>query len=149
MTEDQKERYNKYYNGVLLTGELGYKIEHPSNTFNEFGLKFSVDYLNRIGKNVIMFPLEIMADYVDEVTKKYIDTNNLEFIDYQIHIFESDFKSVDIIWENLNATSIGNLAYICLNSKNEKAKEVCEKILQDIFVKMKGILLTHINENAL
>jgi hypothetical protein len=143
MTEEQKKRYDEFYKSVLLTGIGGTKVVEPTKDFDEYGLRFTTEYLSYIGKNVIFFPLELMAEYVDIITKTAIDKNDKEFIFNQL--IDPDFN-IEEQYENLNATAIGNLGYICLNCKDEKAKELTENILNEIFVKAKGILLAAMNE---
>lgn len=143
MSEQEKSEYLKYYEDVLLTGVAGFKMFKPNEQFDEYGLRFNIDYLNSVGKNVVFLPLEFMSEYVDVVTKSAIDANDKEFIFHQIHDLDFD---VEQMYESLNATAIGNLAYACLNSQDEKVKELCEKQLSAIFVKAKGKLLNALNE---
>lgn len=144
MSEKQREDYLKYYNDVMLSGITGFKVLEPAKEYDDFGLRFPIDYLNSFGKNVVFLPLEIMAEYVDIITRSAIDNNEADFIYHQIHDLDFD---VDKMYDNLNATAIGNMAYIALNCQDGKAKEICEKQLNAIFVKAKGKLLNAMNEN--
>lgn len=143
LNQEQKDNYMNYYNNVLLTGLSGFKILEPEKEFNDFGLRFPIDYLNSVGKNIIMFPLEIMAEYCDVITKSYIDDKDESFIYEQI--IDCDFN-LEETYGNLNATGIGNLAYMALNCHNERAKEIANEQINSIFVKAKGELLNQINE---
>lgn len=100
-------------------------LKKPAKDFDEWGLRFPINYLNDIGGGIIVFPLEYMAEYVDVVTKTQIDDNDGGFI-MNLITMEDD---VDV--NQYNTTAIGNLAYIALNCKNEQAKDVALKLLQN------------------
>ncbi len=143
-TDEQKQNYLTYYKEVMLTGKAGFKFMEADKEFNDYGLRFSHEYLKKLDKNIIFLPLEIMAEYVDFITKTNIDNNDKEFIYYQIHDFDFD---VDKMFDSINATAIGNAAYIIMFCKDEKAREICEKQLNSIYVKQKGRVLNAINES--
>jgi len=104
----------------------------PDHEFNSFGLRYNLFDLEKLSYSIILLPLEQMADYVDGVTKKAIDNNDTLFLLKQIlYIKNEDIKNIDI--QKLNAISIGNLAYIALNSFSEDAKNIAECILAHLF----------------
>lgn len=138
-TDKGLQDYMVGYNDQISQGVL----KNPNAKFDDFGLRFDVDYLNRIGVNVIFLPLEIMAEYVDAVTKQMIDNNEMGF-EYN-QIINPDFD-VDQLYETVNATGIGNAAYVCLNSKNEISQKQAEKLLNSLFVKAKDEILKSIGE---
>lgn len=144
MNDVQRKNYMEGYNGMLIgSGNPQAFMMRPDERFDDNGLRFSVDYLSSIGKAVIMLPLELMAEYVDLVTKTKIDDNDEEFIYHQVidPVFD-----IETMYEGLNASSIGNMAYVCLHCKSSRAKQVAEDILNKIFVKYKGKLLQQIND---
>lgn len=143
MNEEQKKAYMNYYNNAMLTGIMGFTYLKPEKEFDKDGLRFPSDYLQAVGKSIVMLPLELMAEYVDGVTHDLIDEDNQPFIFEQV--INRDIN-VEEEYPSINATGIGNLAYICLNCKNEKAREITEKILDEIFIKQKGELLEQIND---
>lgn len=138
------KRFEEYYNNFLLNGKLGFKWRKPAKKFNDNGLRFPIEYLNVIGKNIIMLPLEIIADYADVITVTAINNNDADFIKFNFS--KNDFD-IEKEYENINATSIGNLGYVALHCINEPIRQMAETILQQIFVKVKGSLLNFMNEN--
>ncbi len=145
MSTEDREKYMKYYEDVLLSGVIGFTVLKPNPDFDDNGLRFPVDYLNEIGINIIFMPIEIMSEYVDSVTKTHIDKNDDGFIYHQF--IDSNFDgSNEDDFNTVNATALGNLAYAALNCKNEKARQIAEKNLNHIFVKAKGKMLNSINE---
>lgn len=146
MSDKKRADYMQYYNDVLLSGKGGMKIEKPQEGFDRWGLKFDISYLNQIGYNVIFFPLEILAEYADAVTKSFIDEDNSEFIYKQCIDFDFP-KDKEIDLNGINATALGNCAYIALNCNNAVASKQAEDFLDKVFVKAKGIMLNYMNEN--
>ena len=109
MSSEQKESYLKYYNDVMLSGAAGFKFLEPYPECDVYGLKFPIEYLNKVGKSIIMLPLEFMAEYADIITREYIDKDDQQFIFEQI--IDRDINC-DQIYQSVNATGIGNMAYI-------------------------------------
>lgn len=136
MAADQREKYMTYYREVLLTGKAGFKFLEPAKEFNEWGLRFPAEYLNQVGAAIVMLPLELQADYVDIICKTSIDENNKDFINQQ---GRSLFGfNIENYFKTINATAIGNLAYVCLHCQVILVRELAEDALQKIFVKAKG-----------
>lgn len=99
----------------------------PESNFDQNGLRYTLAYLNSVGGRIIRLPLELMADYVDAITKDAIDESDPVFVLTQI-------LSIDVETLNMNrwnATSLGNMAYVALHCKidgaNKKAMDVLEK----------------------
>ncbi len=102
------------------------KFGKPNEKFDVYGLRYSIDHLNKVSGSIITIPLECMAEYVDIVTKNAIDNNDGYFILTQV--LNSDDDSIN--FSKLNATAIGNTAYVCLNCSDETAILKSEKILE-------------------
>lgn len=104
--------------------------EKPSKSYDNYGLRYSVEHLNKIGQSLIFLPIEYMAEYVDVVTKTNVDIGDPDFLEQILNINPKNIDTSD-----KNATSIGNAAYVALNSKDEKARKIAfgilERILQD------------------
>ncbi len=143
ISEEQKEQYLTYFKDVLLTGAGGFKVLEPTENFDDNGLRFPVTYLSKVDKQIIFFPLEYIADYADIITKSAIDEDDAEFIFNNIINRDID---VDKDYDNLNATAIGNLAYVALNTKNKDAQKISEDILDKVYVIAKGKMLNELNE---
>lgn len=104
----------------------GFKL--PNDNFNEFNLRYDIDYLNSVGGSACMLPLEFMAYYVDGICKESIDT--------QEGVMEESLLEDDISDESftsMTATALGNMAYIILSTKNEKVKNTCLDSLRKYF----------------
>ena len=70
--EKQNEFYSKYNRGI----KQGF-IKEPFKNYNFYGLKFDIDYLNNIKHTILLFPLEIVANYCDAVCKMYVDNQDI------------------------------------------------------------------------
>ena len=143
MTEKQKSKYMDYYNNVLLTGVGGVKFEKPFDKPID-NLYFDIEYLNNVGIAIVMLPIELMAEYRDIVTEERIDHWNK----FGKKIKVEDLEQFDIKkdFDGLNATSLGNIAYTILNSDNKEIVDYSINILNQIFVKYKGMLLQQLND---
>jgi hypothetical protein len=104
-------------------------------------LRFPIEYLNNIGKNIIFLPIEKMADYADIITSSKIDEKDNDFILSQL----IDFDIKDM-YSHINTTSIGNMAYILLNCEVEEVKLFVEKKLNDIFLIEKEKIIEYLNK---
>ena len=130
MTPQQQLQYMQYYETLCTKGLHGFKVLKPGRFFDDNGLRFPVDYLNRLGINNVFFPLEIMAEYVDAVVKGYIDDNDPGFIYNGMQMISN--KAAVISFESLNATAIGNMAYIALKCVNLTYARMNEALLNQV-----------------
>jgi hypothetical protein len=110
------------------------RFKRPFSEFNSDGLRHDMEHLSAIGLNVLFLPLEYMSDYVDKVTFDGINSGDVGFI---ASVIESNRKgdgmSDDELSSALNATSLGNLAYIILNCKDELCVKSCEALLNRVY----------------
>lgn len=133
-TEEEKSVLMPVYN-LIKGGILGFEIQEPKEEYMSDGLKFDISYLNSLGKALIMFPVEDIVKYVDQTTKTFVDSKSAEFIELVV----SSLNNINIEDENqydpLNATSIGNIAYVMENCNTANIREKCETILNSILQK--------------
>ncbi len=115
---------------LLRYKKLAGKLPKRYSGFNGYGLRYPVDDLNKIDKRVIFFPLEEMAEFVDVVSKGQVDTQDKN---YNSDILSSTIGSIKTGYGNINATSIGNLAYAYLHFKDEMVKKHILSLLEYIF----------------
>ena len=109
----------------------------PNEGFDEYGLRFHTDYLNKIVHNIVFLPLEYMAEYVDIICKSYIDDGNEQFIsEVKTSMQERKFST----W---NATSIGAVAYIALHCPKEEDRKECIDVLNDLYKWYVNYIVNH------
>jgi hypothetical protein len=121
LSDEKKEKYEKDF----------YKTNpKPKPKFDQYGLRYDISYLNNLGNNVLLSPVEYISNYVDIITKNLVDTND--------YIFIQDIKrSVDIEKYklcNINATACGNMAYVYLNTKDEYVKDYMKRNLLNLHI---------------
>lgn len=85
--------------------------------FNKNGLAHDLDHLDEMKDIIPFLPIEEQANYSDQICVQTCNNITLEQIDG-----DHDF-------EIFNTTSIGNLAYIALNSPNKDVREKAVEIL--------------------
>jgi hypothetical protein len=94
--------------------------------FNDYGLRYKLEALNYIGNTILVYPLEIMADFVDAITKAHVDENAIS----------EDLWGCDgyeyIPGSKVNATGCGNLAYMAVHHQDEVERERALVFLQSI-----------------
>lgn len=110
--KEAADLYNKYF-------------KKPTKEFDSNGLRYPVKYLGKLGGSICSLPLEYMAEFVDVVTKNYVDGHDeifaLQFCG--IPFSASDFPS-------MNATALGNAAYVALHSHSLEAKNKAVSVLE-------------------
>lgn len=124
-TVEELKRFLKIYN----------KLPNPTKHFNQYGLRYHIDILNKLGKKNIFFPLEYMALFVDVVTKTKTDADDRAFIAANFSGGQAvEFNRAEVFdnYHKINATSIGNMAYMLMNYKAENVKTICRMRLEII-----------------
>ncbi len=130
LSQDVQNRYLEYYETNIRSNSSLY-VE-PFAEFNKFGLRYPTEHIELLGKNIVFLPLEFMADYVDLITKTYVDENSP-----QLTINSIDFDIVDS-FDDIKATTIGNMAYIAMHHKDSALRQLAEQQLNEIFVIQKA-----------
>lgn len=120
MPSDKKEKWLKGYDDKFNP--------KPKSEFDENGLRFDIDYLHTVGNNILLIPVKYMAEYVDVITKNYVDTNDEVLIDTIKQ--DKDFTKDEL--KNMNATSCGNMAYIYLHTKDNDVKEYMKRNIRNL-----------------
>ncbi|MFN3753328.1 hypothetical protein [Flavobacterium sp.] len=101
--------------------------------FDENGLRFDVHFLNKIGLTISILPIQALAQFVDYVTYSNYKNDQQNF-EQEIADFTA-FQETD--FEHINATALGNMAFIYLNTENPLIKQ-----------KIKIIIITCARETA-
>lgn len=117
-----QEKKDKYAEGFYTQNPK------PNEEFDGYGLRYDADYLGNLGTNILISPVEYMANYVDAVTKSTIDEN--EDVSYLGIDIESDITKEQ--FSRLNATACGNMAYVYLHTKDKDVKEYTRRNLINI-----------------
>jgi hypothetical protein len=124
----------------------GFEVLEPFEKFDINGLKFPIEYLNKIGLFNVFFPLEKIQDYADTITSSLIDNNS--FIKKQINIDYNYIMSCkdSIGFFEINATSVGSIALVYNTTIDKDIKEKCLYILNFVYKKAINFILEHKKE---
>lgn len=100
--------------------------------FDKFGLAHSLEHLSEMKYKILELSLEEQAGYVDCVTSYNVEHN----------IYNNPDKDIERFFPKFNTTSVGNMAYIILNSKDSVQRECCRDILNKYkeYCKMRGFI---------
>lgn len=134
---------------LLNSGVLGFKFVAPKEEFDSLNLRYDIDYLNKVGKLIVLLPVEEMVNYVDGITFQHILNKNKYFIDVEIpnSILNIDLEN-KYHYNSLNATSIGNIAYVMENCESEHVKKLCEDFLLKIVKKETDFYIQMVSSNS-
>lgn len=92
--------------------------------FDQNGLRFDIDFLNSVGTLISILPIQALAQFVDYVTYNNYKSDPTNFHNDLFQIFNNASEI-----NQLNATALGNLAFIYLNTENPKVKQTIKKII--------------------
>ena len=97
-------------------------------TFDSNGLSYDLDFLEEVSYGILVLPIDIQSHFVDEQTAMLVNNNQLimeDDLSEDIIGSESIARQLD---ENLvNATSIGNIAYVYQYTKDARTKEIAKQ----------------------
>lgn len=103
-------------------------ISKKKPIFDENGLSYDKEFLEEISYAILTLPTDIMAHFVDRQTKMLVDNDQLimdEDLSEDVINAESIVKELDN--NIIDATAIGNIAYVYENSKDEKTREIAKQ----------------------
>lgn len=106
-----------------------------SSDFDQFGLRYPTDHLDMVWPEIVTWPLELIAKYVDRVVFEIITNNNPE----ELGIIASSIKAKSA--GNHTTTSLGNLAFIAMYAKDSKLKKVAYNALSKIKIEIISALM--------
>lgn len=125
---------DQQYNAYLTM----HNLPMPGKEFNDSGLRFSLDHLKAISLNVILFPVQHAAQYVDVITMEAVKRNDPDYNRAQIPsikdaIIRFTGRTIADLLPQISATGIGNFAYIGLYASNEQLKYLCQELFFEIY----------------
>lgn len=103
--------------------------------FDYYGLRYDINYLQSLSlKDMVLLEDEELADYVDEVTYNFCKKKKRKVMPYiplypNIATLNASDDDDDISFRNLNATSLGNIAYLSLNHPNHEERQQANSLL--------------------
>jgi len=97
--------------------------------YDEDGLKYSINHLKNIMDEIPYYPIEKQAEYADGICVSLIDDKEHHDSEFD-EINEGNVKEYQYfnLW---NATSVGNTAYVALNSPYPDIREKAKLLLQE------------------
>jgi hypothetical protein len=114
----------------------------PYSSFNEHGLRFDLQHLRDVKLMILLLPIEYMANYADKCTVTAVDLDDEEFTQSTMKsIAKIDSLDDERVLHFIDVTSIGKLAYIILNHKNQKFKTDCEAVLNRLHMVYLSMLI--------
>lgn len=96
--------------------------------YDRYGLKYSIEHLNRMKPLIPFWPRDKQALYADQATTQNLNKND-KFIREQIASMSSDRWFINGQW---NTTAVGNLAYISIYCNNKDIRRHVEDCLRNL-----------------
>jgi len=96
--------------------------------FDENGLSYDKEFLEEISYAILTLPVDIMSHFVNREIKMLVDNDQLiieDFTTSEIINAENIIKELDD--KTIDATAIGNIAYVYENTKDETTKKIAKQ----------------------
>lgn len=100
--------------------ELFDSIRRTLGLFDSRGLRYSLGHLNAIQNKIIFYPIERQALYADQICVQHV-AHGTEFLG----------GSLDDARFPMNTTTVGNIAYLALYSRDEELQARAKMILSE------------------
>lgn len=110
-----------------------------SEDFDENGLRWPTSHLSMVFPDIMFYPINMMAEYVDRVTFEIIKKGNVTESNLLLLRIQEPLSS-DI--ESLNATSFGNLGFITMYANNHNLRMTAYNKLLGIRMKVASGLIS-------
>lgn len=112
--------------------------------YDSRGIRYSARHLERVKHEIMFYPLALQSEYADALTTK--NAKNDEFVMYSSGELLRDENIEALISKDLvDATTIGNIAFLALNANNKAFRERCITILD----KYRAIIKTKVQNNQI
>lgn len=91
--------------------------KEPNEKFDRFGLRYDLDFLQKVKTRICLLPIQLMANFADKTTiESEAKFNKIKKFNIETYNY-------------LNATTIGNTAHIFLNTTNDDVRQCCYDFL--------------------
>ena len=99
---------------------------------NGCGLNYSIKHLEKIYPDIVFWPIEDQAKYADHVCMHMVSEANIGSLIDRNQLEGSCADALKITdFSSINATGIGNIAYIALNSNDSGIKNASRIFLEN------------------
>jgi hypothetical protein len=121
-----------YWNELVLMFKaelliLPQDVREVLNMWDIHNLKHNAKYLGQIRNELVFWEIEKQAGFVDRITKEMVDKDEIVMNGIYFAYLDEGFNPVSV-----NATAVGNLAYIALNAKDHVVKNIAKSKLKEI-----------------
>ena len=95
--------------------------------FDEDGLSYDKEFLDEISYRILTLPTDIMSHFVNRETKMLVDNDQLIIEDLKEDVINAENIIKELDDKTIDATSIGNIAYVYENTKDETTKKIAQQ----------------------
>jgi hypothetical protein len=99
---------------------------HPAQYLPNYGMAADLKTLDEVFKTIHLMPLEEQAKYADVICRQM--ATDVVFVQRQLGGIEATLGRES--YGKMNATTVGNLAYLALNASSEGHRNICLDVLK-------------------
>lgn len=102
-------------------------VSQKKPIFDENGLSYDKEFLEEISYGILTLPTDMMSHFVNREIKMLVDNDQLTIEDLKEDVINAENIIKELDDKNIDATAIGNIAYVYENTKDERTKQIAKQ----------------------
>jgi len=102
-------------------------VSQKKPIFDEDGLSYDKVFLEEISYGILTLPTDIMSHFVNREIKMLVDNDQLTIEDLKEDVINAENIIKELDDKTIDATAIGNIAYVYENTKDERTKQIAKQ----------------------
>jgi hypothetical protein len=102
-------------------------VSQKKPIFDEDGLSYDKEFLEEISYGILTLPTDMMSHFVNREIKMLVDNDQLIIEDLKEDVINAENIIKELDDKTIDATAIGNIAYVYENTKNETTKKIAKQ----------------------
>jgi hypothetical protein len=134
MLEQHKDYFDKMIFGYeinetlpAIARTLDQIVSKKKPIFDENGLSYDKEFLEEISYGILTLPTDMMSHFVNREIKMLVDNDQLIIEDLKEGVINAENIIKELDDKTIDATAIGNIAYVYENTKDETTKKIAKQ----------------------
>jgi hypothetical protein len=102
-------------------------VSQKKPIFDEDGLSYDKEFLEEISYGILTLPTDMMSHFVNREIKMLVDNDQLTIEDLKEDVINAESIIKELDDKTIDATAIGNIAYVYENTKDERTKQIAKQ----------------------
>jgi len=102
-------------------------VSQKKPIFDENGLSYDKEFLEEISYGILTLPTDMMSHFVNREIKMLVDNDQLTIEDLKEDVINAENIIKELDDKTIDATAIGNIAYVYENTKDERTKQIAKQ----------------------